>query len=263
MDQTTNASNNAAVSEGGCMRKVFLGAISLFFVCAAIFVGICAYQMIARPSGLAIISVSGTGKVTYKPDIADIDIAIISKGQDASSVQDDNNTKMTAVVEYLNGQGVKEEDIKTAAYSLYPEYKQGRDMIDTSQIIGYTMNQGLQFRVRDVSLVGKVVGRLSSVGINSLGGINFGLSDEKLETLKTQAKDQAIAKARQELQRMKTTFGFSRVRLVSISDSTIIPMPYRMESVKFGLGGDAMVSAPIQTGTGEVIENVSLAYEIR
>jgi len=263
MDQSMNIQNTAAPLGNGFMKKVFLAAVSLFFVFAAILAGIYAYHMIARPSGLATISVSGTGKMTYKPDIADIDIAIISKGPDASSVQNDNNTKMTAVVEYLKSQGVTEDDIKTISYSLYPEYKQSRDGVDTSQIIGYTMNQGLQFRVRDISLVGKIVGGLSSVGINSLNGISFGLSDEKLETLKTQAKDQAITKAQQELQRMKTQFGFSHVRLVGISDSPIVPMLYRMENAEFGLGGNVPVPAPIQTGTGEVIENVSLAYEIR
>lgn len=241
-------------------------ALTALMCAATVLVATYAVELMIRPMGTtpATISVSGTAKQTYKPDIADIDIAVISKGRDAASVQAENDAKMTAVVSYLNQQGIKEDDIKTTSYGLYPEYRQVPNAgVDTSTIIGYTMTQGVQFRVRDVAAAGKVIGGLSGVGINSVGSISFSLSDEKLDVLKAAAKDQAIAKAQQELQRMKTKLGFRLARLVGMSDSPVAPMPYRLDTKYYGLGAAESSIAPIQSGTGEVIETVSLSYEVR
>ena len=68
------------------------------------------------------ISFSAEGKIVAKPDVALITVSIVTQDVDANKVQADNNKKMTAVVNFLKNNGIKEDDIKTSAYSLNPQY---------------------------------------------------------------------------------------------------------------------------------------------
>ncbi len=244
-------------------KKILFVCLALLALSGAAYAGVMAYQaVLGQP---ATISVSGQGKVKYTPDIADVDVSLISKGVDPAKVQQDNDAKMTQIVSYLKGQGIKDEDIKTTSYSLYPEYQQGPNVTNTSVIVGYTLNQGVEFRARDISKVGTIVGGLSQAGANSVGGISFSLSDEKLEALTVQAKQQGIQKAEAELASMKSALGFRSAKLVSVGTSVMYPQPYQASYKTLGMGGaDASsVPAPIQAGTGEVTVPVSMTYEIR
>ncbi|MGC9067139.1 MAG: SIMPL domain-containing protein, partial [Minisyncoccia bacterium] len=68
------------------------------------------------------ITFSAEGKVVAKPDVALITVSVVTQDVDANKVQTDNNKKMTAVIDFLKNNGVKEDDIKTSAYSLNPQY---------------------------------------------------------------------------------------------------------------------------------------------
>ncbi len=225
-----------------------------------------AYQAMTYPAGrtLSTVVVSGQAKETYAPDLADIDFALISKGTDPAAVQSQNNAKMAAVIEQIKKQGVSEEDIKTVSYNLYPEYKQGPNVTDTSVIVGYTLQQGVRVRVRDISQTGTIVGSLSSMGINAVNNISFSLSDGKMDALVVKAKQGAIQKAQQQLATMKTLLGFRSARLVGVSDSGY-PYPVYERSYKAlgAAGGGSGIPAPIEAGTGEITVPVTLTYEIR
>lgn len=244
-------------------KKLLFVCLAFLALSASAYGLVMAYETLRGPA--ATISVSGQGKVKYTPDIADVDVSLVSKGVDPAKVQQDNDAKMTQVVSYLKNQGIKDEDIKTTSYSLYPEYKQGPNVTDTSVIVGYTLNQGVQFRSRDISKVGTIVGGLSQAGANSVGGISFSLSDEKMQTLTTEAKQQGIQKAQAELASMKSMIGFRSAKLVSVGTSVNWPQSYQASYKTLGMGGsDAMSApAPIQAGTGEITVPVSMTYEIR
>ncbi len=244
-------------------KKLLFGCLALLALAATAYAGVMVYQaVLGQP---ATISVSGQGKMKYTPDIADVDVSLISKNVDPAKVQQESDAKMAQVVSYLKDQGIKEEDIKTTSYSLYPEYQQGPNMTNTSVIVGYTLNQGVEFRCRDLSKVGTIVGGLSQAGANSVGGIRFSLSDEKMESLTLQAKQLGIQKAEAELASMKSVLGFRSARLVGVGTSVIYPQSYQASYKTLGMGGADASSAPapIQAGTGEITVPVSMTYEIR
>lgn len=245
------------------VKKLLFVCLALLALAGTAYACVMVFQTLQGPA--ATISVSGQGKVTYTPDIADVDASLITKGIDPAKVQQDNDAKMAAVVSYLKQQGIQDKDIKTTSYSLYPEYQQGPNVTDTSKIVGYTLNQGVEFRARDISKVGAIVGGLSQAGANSVGGISFSLSDEKMEALSLQAKQQGIQKAETELAAMKSVLGFRTARLVSVGTSVIWPQPYQASYKTLGMGGGdaSSVPAPIQAGTGEVTVPVSMTYDIR
>ena len=207
---------------------------------------------------------------------------MITKEKDSETVQVKNDEKMTAIVSYLKDSGVKEEDIKTVSYNLYPEYQQVDEAApmssapgfstspeyyypDTFKIIGYTLDQSLSFKVRDIAKVGAIVGGLSDKGANQVSGISFSLSDEKTEELKAQAREKAVEKAKKQLEITKSLYGFKKAKLLSINDYPVYPSVTYQDMKALGAGGEGMPSnvSPIEAGTGELEVQVNLTYELR
>jgi hypothetical protein len=249
------------------IKNILFSALSLFLVVGTVlgiifFFRVIDYSFSGAPTA---VTVSGEGKVLYKPDLVEISVSVITKGKEAEIVQIENDKKVQVVVDYLKEKGIKEEDIKTRYYSLYPGYEQTEKGADALKIAGYTLNQGLFFKVREIESVGNILGGLTEKGINNIESISFGLSDEKTEELRLQAREQAIEKAKTEFEKIKSQLGFKKVHLVSISDSGYYPYPVPyLERTATGMGGKGLSSvSPIQAGTGEIIVNVSLSYRAK
>ena len=66
------------------------------------------------------ISVTGTGTVATRPDIAVIYVAVKTQADTASQAQSDNAAIMTSVLDALKRNGIAESDIETTSYTLEP-----------------------------------------------------------------------------------------------------------------------------------------------
>jgi len=213
----------------------------------------------------ATITVSGSSKVTYTPDIAIIRIAVIAKGKDPESVQEENNKNMQGVVAYLKQAGIASDDIQTTTYNLYPEYDYNERGADTSKIIGYTLHQSVVCKVRqDLTRVGNIIGGLTNAGANSIEGVEFSLSDTQKTKLESEAKTKAIADAESRLEHLRKGMRFRVLRMVNIQDTPSWPVDvFRSYSLKEvgGVGGGT--PAPIEIGSGELVSNISITFEIK
>ncbi len=266
------------------IKNILLTTLSVFLVVATVFGSVFMAKSLGWFKQPTIISISGSGKVTYKPDLAEISVSVITKEKDSETVQLKNDEKMAAIIGYLKDSGVKEEDIKTISYNLYPEYQQGPEAVpmssvpgspivsspeyyypNTFKIIGYTLDQSLSFKVRDISRVGAIVGGLSDKGANQVSGISFSLSDEKTEELKAEAREKAVEKAKKELEITKSLYGFKKAKLLSINDYPVYPSVMYQDMKALGAGGKGAPSnvSPIEAGTGELEVQVNLTYELR
>jgi uncharacterized protein YggE len=67
-----------------------------------------------------IITVNGKGIIKVKPDTAYIRVGVETRGSDAKKAQQENARVMGEVTKKLKSLGIKEDDIKTVTYSLYP-----------------------------------------------------------------------------------------------------------------------------------------------
>ncbi len=103
------------------------------------------------------ITVSGEGKISAKPDIANISLSVVSKAVTVKQVTTDNNTKMNAVLNAVKAAGVEAKDITTSQYSLYPEYDYNYLGRGTNKIIGYNLTQEITIKVRDLEKVDTIL----------------------------------------------------------------------------------------------------------
>ncbi len=54
-------------------------------------------------------TVCGEGKTTAAPDLAEISFSVVTQGQNPSTLSDNNNQKMSAVLQFVKSQGIADE----------------------------------------------------------------------------------------------------------------------------------------------------------
>ena|SRR3989344_7432533 len=205
------------------------------------------------------IQMSGEGKVTARPDTANLSFAVVTQGADSAKVQADNDTKMKKVIEYLKQNGVKEEDIKTSGYNLYPQYDYKPD--GSSSITGYNLNQNVDAKLRDLGKVPSIMGGLTGQGVNQINGVNYFIDDP--DALRTQARDEAIAKAKEKAQNLASTLGIKLGKVINFSEGESYipyPMPYYAER---GIGAGGGGTSPTEPGSQDVTMTVTLTFELK
>ncbi len=211
-------------------------------------------------SSASVINVVSEGKTTVSPDIAEVSFSVVSRGKNPQELADMNNSKMSAVIDNLKAQGVADADIKTTSYDLSPDYQYDRST-QRSFITGYTLTQTVHVKIRDLAKVAVILGGVTPLGVNQIGGINFKVDNE--DAALAAARANAIAKAKAKAQDMAKASGVSLGRLLSISEFGGV-QPFYYDKAMLGMGGPGPAAAPtIQPGTQDVTLNVSLTYELR
>ena len=69
------------------------------------------------------ITVSDTGEIYAKPDLALISFSVKTEAKTVSEAMSENTKKMNAVIEFIKGEGVEEKDLKTTSFNIYPRYE--------------------------------------------------------------------------------------------------------------------------------------------
>lgn len=220
------------------------------------------------------ISVSAQGKTTATPDLAEVSFSVITQGQNPDTISSDNNKKMSSVIDFVKSLNIASSDIATVGYDLSPNYQTQTTtgipslipgtMVTTneSRIIGYTITQTVQVKVRDFAIIPKLVSGLTPLGINQVNGINFTFDDpEKFLSI---ARADALAKAKAKAGEMAMEAGtVSLGKVMTISEYGNVPMYSAMnESVKAMAAGISSYAPTIAPGTQDITDQVNVVYEL-
>jgi hypothetical protein len=224
--------------------------------------------------GPTTISVVGEGEVFAKPDVAAFSFSVESKEADATSAQDKAAETMDEILAYLKDEGVEEKDIKTEYYNFSPRYEYPDVCTawncpprnDEPKLIGYQVTQSVSVKVRDMEQAGKLVAGVGDKGAMNVSGVSFTIDDE--ESLKAEAREKAIADAKEKAEVLAANLGTRIVRMTGFSEEGGgYPMPY-------GYGGADMMKAEMDAvessrpaalpaGENTVTSRVNISYEIR
>ncbi len=213
------------------------------------------------------VSVTGQGKVSYVPDIANITLGVqIDKTAKADEALNKLNGDIKKIIDALKKTGVKEEDIQTQNYTLYPQY----DVIDNvSKLTGYSANQQLIVKAKDFKpgsdAVSKIISEASKAGANQVNGINFTTSKE--EELKQEARIKAIEDARSKADSIANAAGVKLGKVIGWWENIVFSPSSSQSSFdgKGGMGGGSgIASSPtIPSGTQEIVIELNLNYRVK
>ena len=219
-------------------------------------------QGISAPDGALprIVTVSGTGEVKTRPDMAIVNTGVATEGSTAQDALSKNNAAMTAVMNALKNAGVAEDDIQTSNFSLSPQYPPYQPNQTTPpRISGYQVSNQVTARVKELAKLGAILDALVRAGSNQISGISFDVNEPK--PMLDDARKKAVADARAKAELYASAAGVSLGRVVQISESGGVIMPpqpmYRMAAM------DGAASVPIAAGQQTLGTNVSITYEIQ
>lgn len=208
----------------------------------------------------ATIVIEGDGKVTAAPDVATVTLGLVTEKPSVSLAQKENSERMNRLLTELKNLGIKDEDVQTSQYSIYPryDYRAGR-----SSLAGYAVNQSVTVKIRDLGKVDQVLAKAGQLEANQVSGLTFIIDDP--ENLRAQARAKALADARKKADALARDLGVRAVRLVSYNEVSPVPPIFPLES-KFtvlGIGGEAPAPPPdIKIGSLYITVNVSVVYEV-
>ena len=239
---------------GGKLGNILLasGILIVVVLSAAILIP---RQAMAEQPILNLISVNGEAQTQVKPDVATARFGVETNAPTAKAVQNDNATKMTAVIDALVAAGISKDDIQTDNYSVYPQYEWHDEKSVAKQVlVGFRCNNSVVVRISDISKVGDVIDAAADAGANSIGSISFGLKDSTAVREEMVAK--AVKNARSKADIMAEAAGVHILGVHSISDgyysvSGNMPNYSLMEE---GVRG----GSPIETGSLTISASVRM-----
>ena len=202
------------------------------------------------------ISVSASGTVTAEPDIAHISAGVTTEGETAKDAIARNSAVMGKLIEGLKGAGIAARDIQTTTLQVEPRYTQPKDG-RPGAISGYRVVNQVRLTVREVKRLGEVLDQAIALGANQINSIGFDVADA--ETLKDEARKQAMVNAKRRAELYATAAGAQLGQVLRISeggagDFAIRPMA----------GARSMAaSVPIEAGTRTLTVHVDVTYALR
>lgn len=212
-----------------------------------------------------VIQASGTGNVIGTPDRAQVTFSIETENADVKIAQQDNAQRMTKVIDALVAIGIPRDALKTTGYNIYPVYEDSTKSILDQKVRTYRVTNTLTVTLHDVSKTGDVIDVAVANGINQASSIQFLLSDEQSQVLRTDALKNAVARARADADTVAAAMG-TNITGVQSSDISGGYSPVLFENYQYQAGNALMKSAaptPIQPGDVTVSAQVSITYLIR
>lgn len=204
------------------------------------------------------ITVSAEGKTTATPDLAELSFSVVSQGKNPANLDASNNDKMNAVIQFVASQGIATSDIATTAYDLSPNYQYDTNA-NRNYVTGYTLTQTVSVKVHDLTKVASIIGGLTPLGVNQIGGVNFTFDDP--EKFLAVARADALTKAKEKAAAMAAGAGVSLGAIVNVGENGVVPIYQPRLEAATGMVAMPSVAVPtIEPGQQDVTDDVTITY---
>lgn len=132
------------------------------------------------------IIVIGNGEIAVEPDIAVVQLEVVTVNEQLSEAQRENAIVMNNVIQSLLRLGIPRENIQTVSYTIFPKY----DYVNGVQIFrGYEVSNAISVKITDIQQVGRVIDTAVENGANRVSNIQFTVEDTE------RYKQEAIVRA--------------------------------------------------------------------
>jgi len=247
-------------------NKVVTIFIGIFLTLGSIYLAILSWNAVKTHDYIGIspkeahsISMTGEGKVTGIPDVANIQLGYSVEKKTVAAAQKDNTDKMNAMTLKLKKDfKLDAKDIQTANYYISPQY----DWANNKQTLrGYLVSQNLDVKVRNMDMVSKIIEAAGAIGLNQVGNLVFAIDDP--EKLREQARAKALEQAKQKAETLANVVGVKLGKVIFFSESSTSdqPVPYYAKRA-LGIGGGGGAVPLVEAGSNEIMIIATVEYEI-
>ena len=219
--------------------------------------GMSSVAMAAPGPGPAVISVSGQGRADVAPDMAVVNIGIVTTGKTAQLAQAENAKIASDVTAALGQLGIFSKDIQTH-YTMSPVYEKG----DYRKAAGYRASNTVTVTVNDVAKTGQVIDTALKSGATDVNGLSFGLKDAK--SVRNTALQMAVQDARSKADAIAAALGVKIVGIQNVKEDGGNFARYEVANARLAkLDGGAAADTPVSAGSVEVNADVYIDFQIQ
>ena len=172
-----------------------------------------------------VLTVTGFAQETVAPDKAEIYISVETLEKTANNSQDKNAQISANVLSSLKAMGVKETDIETESYTIFPK-EQWDDKYTESKIVGYTVVNTIKVTTKDIANAGKYVDAAVNAGANRIDRVVFDLTKEKEKQISQDLLAKAGASAKEKADVIAKSLGVTAGKVVTVSEYNYNVQPY-------------------------------------
>jgi len=214
------------------------------------------------------ISVSETSTLTVDPNKAEVFVRIVTLEKTAQESKNKNSQVSSNVVKALKKEGVKDKDIETSQFSIYPKYEYEEiteiNLRKSNQVlVGYEVVNVLKVITQDLEKVGKLIDAAVDSGANDIERVTFGLTKEREKEIKQQAMIMASDDAKEKAIALATNLGVSLLMPISISELSFYYQPFDFYARGALVEKAVAAETVINPQKLDVSASVNLVYEIR
>jgi uncharacterized protein len=205
------------------------------------------------------IRVVGEATVTAKPDMAELDLGVISEAKTAEAAAAENAQKMDRVMAALKKELGAGADVKTVGYLVTQRYGEPTPKEPRPGIVAYVVTNVVRAKIMDVKAAGKVVDLALKSGANEVQRLIFTLKNP--EPVQAEALKAAASKARARATALASALGLKLGNVISVSDGDFNdrPVPFaEMQTKRFSVADAA--ATPIEAGNLEVPATVTVHF---
>lgn len=214
-------------------------------------------EMGTRPPS---VTANGEAVITAEPDQAEIDIGVVTQAKNAPAAASENAAKLARVMAEVKTMLGKDDEVKTASYSLNPNYRYPREG-GTPEVTGYTATNVLRIKTGTLANIGKLIDAAMGSGANTIHRLVFNLKDES--GVQLQALRLASRKAKAKAEEMAGALGLKIVKILSVTEGDRGIRPIVMAQGRVAqMETIAAAPTPVEAGTIEVRSTVILTAEI-
>lgn len=206
------------------------------------------------------LSVDGEGTASAVPDMATVAIGVTSHATSVAKAQNDNAWSSNQINNAIRALGIAAKDIQTNNYSVNPTYRS--DSGHYNEIDGYTVNNTIVVKVRDINQTGKVIDAALDAGANEINSLNFTASDTN--AVRQEALINAIKDARSKADAIAKGLGMriTGVQNVSANNTYMASNRSYVGNMLMAKAEAADTSTSIEAGSLTMHANVHVDYTL-
>jgi uncharacterized protein len=209
----------------------------------------------SEPAEAGTIVVSGTGRVTVTPDVADLRLGVAVTRPTAAAARAEAASVMAGILDAVDAAHVARPDVRTSLLSVQPryDYRDGKP----PTLTGYELVNLVEITVRDLGRLGELVDGTLAAGATSMDGLSFRVDDPAPAEREARRAAMAAARARAEI--LAEAAGLTLQGVSAIVDGGAPPPGPAFKGARMALVADSMPT-PVEAGSSEVEVTVTVTY---
>jgi uncharacterized protein len=208
------------------------------------------------------VSVTGQAELKTAPDDLSISVGIVVYDANVRAAKKEGDRRAAALLRIAAAHGVEAKSVQTDEFTITPRTD---GAYESRRIVGYELQKHMQICVHDVETLEALLTELFDSGANQLGGVQLGTS--KLVELRKQAREQALAAAREKAESAARALGQRLGRPLKIDeggDGQLFGMYGRQQFANYMGNNDtrAVAGETMAPGKIKVEAAVAVTFEL-